>query len=253
MEVWLHREEFYASTSCMSSSHHQGTWAELSAWFRQEPPFRVVICDIYGTLLTVQNPAQPADAALNTRLAELVREEHAQAQRPFPEVDWIALWGRCFPEISSRALLARLARKHARRQRHCALAEGAAAFIRTFTVPLALCSNAQAYTLMELRLALRAAGLRLATFDLDRSFFSYQAGTSKPNPAIFQQLAELWSGPTEELLMVGDRLDNDIQPAREAGWSTWHLTGAIFPGPPTSVPNTSPACQTPRLPAGPLA
>ena len=26
--------------------------------------------------------------------------------------------------------------------------------------------------------------------------------------------------------MVGDRLDNDLEPARAQGWQTWHLTNA---------------------------
>ena len=239
----------------MSSSHHQGTWAELTAWFRQERPVRAVICDIYGTLLAVRNPGPPsaAEVALYVRLAELVKQAHARATQQYPEVDWVSLFGQCFPDISSRAMLARLARKHARRQRQCALAIGAAAFIRNCSVPLGLCSNAQAYTLMELRLALRAEGLRLAQFNLAGSFFSYQAGTGKPNPEIYRQLANRWPGPNKELLMVGDRLDNDILPAREAGWSTWHLTEATFPGPSASVPDTLPACQIPRSLAGPLA
>ena len=216
----------------MSSSHHHGSWAELQQWLSGQPPLRAVVCDIYGTLLQVSNPPPEAGKwlhpalgteALNHRLAELVREDHEQLQDPFPEVDWVKLFGRCFPDVSSRARLARLARHHARLQRRCQLAAGAAEFIRNSSVPLALCSNAQAYTLMELRLALRQHGLRLGRFDLGKSFFSYRHGTAKPNPLIFQRLHAAWGAPASALLMVGDRKDNDILPAQQAGWSTWEI------------------------------
>jgi FMN phosphatase YigB (HAD superfamily) len=103
---------------------------------------------------------------------------------------------------------------------------GAAELLREVALPVALCSNAQAYTLMELRLALRAVGIRNLPFDLHSSFFSYQHRIAKPHPAIWQRLtAKAGNVPSAAMLMVGDRLDNDVQPARLAGWSTWLLNG----------------------------
>ncbi len=209
----------------MRAQHHSGPWSALQGWLQSRPPLRVVVCDVYGTLLHCQDaPNRAAQGLIQEGLDTLVAHAHQCATRPFPEVDEIALWRALRPEITSCAQLARQARHHARRMRHAVLAPGAAEFLLSCPLPLALCSNAQAATLMELRLALRAAGLRLRRFALERSFLSYQHGTAKPNPWVFAHLNELWPGPAAELLMVGDRLDNDIQPACQAGWSTWHLT-----------------------------
>jgi FMN phosphatase YigB (HAD superfamily) len=225
----------------MSPEHHQGSWFELQAWLHSRPPVRAVVCDIYGTLLEVTPPSgnvsdllthwceQPGNTPLEllqSRLTELVVAEHARSSASFPEVDWVGLFGQCFPAVRSRALLARLARHHARQQRTCHLHAGVAEFLtscESCAFPLGLCSNAQAYTLMELRLALRAADLSLANFDLDRSFFSYQQGIGKPHPEIFPRLTERWEFPAMSLLMVGDRFDNDIHPAMQAGWNTWQV------------------------------
>ncbi len=200
---------------------------------------QAVICDIYGTLLKVSPPSgksshlldywcgQPGGTPqnlLNGRLADWVAVEHAESSQAFPEVDWVALFGKCFPSVTTRSLLARLARHHARQQRSCELAPGAVEFLTTCALPIGLCSNAQAYTLMELRLALREAQLSLARFDFSRSFFSYQEGIGKPHPEIFPRLRDRWELPSESLLMVGDRFDNDIQPAMQAGWNTWQIT-----------------------------
>jgi len=78
---------------------------------------------------------------------------------------------------------------------------------------------------MEMRIALREAGIRLHRFDLTNSFLSFQHSTAKPNPAIWQRLETKFAPtPPAALLMVGDRTDNDIEPARKAGWSTWLLS-----------------------------
>lgn len=45
-------------------------------------------------------------------------------------------------------------------------------------------------------------------------------GESKPDPAFFEHLIEAVPYVTEEILYVGDRLDNDIRPAAEVGMAT---------------------------------
>jgi FMN phosphatase YigB (HAD superfamily) len=42
-------------------------------------------------------------------------------------------------------------------------------------------------------------------------------GAEKPSPVFFQRLSEMAGFATEECAYVGDRLDNDVLPAREAG------------------------------------
>ncbi len=49
---------------------------------------------------------------------------------------------------------------------------------------------------------------------------SADCGFAKPDPRLFAYAAERAASPPASLLMVGDRLDNDIGPARRAGWRT---------------------------------
>lgn len=236
-DVLLHQTGFYASDSIMSPVHHGGNWAALQAWIQQHSHIRAIICDVYGTLLHVSPGPENADskwselwtkllpehpvvslAELQQKLRAAVARQHAVSTVAFPEVDWVALFAEFVPHIP-----ARMARHHALLQRRCALMPGAAEFMRTIQLPMGICSNAQAYTLMEFRVALRQQGLRLARFDRELSFWSFEHGTAKPNSEIFHRLTQLSKLHPEQLLMVGDRLDNDIQPAREAGWNTWHL------------------------------
>jgi HAD superfamily hydrolase (TIGR01549 family) len=46
---------------------------------------------------------------------------------------------------------------------------------------------------------------------------SASIGVEKPSPAFFERLAELAEIPVEACAYVGDRLDNDVFPARDAG------------------------------------
>ena len=237
VDVLLHHHGFYASDSTMSSVHHGGNWAALQAWIQQHPHIETIICDVYGTLLHVTPGPENADiewyalwtkllpehpvvslAELQQKLRAVVTRQHAESTVAFPEVDWVALFAEFVPRIP-----ARMARHHARLLRRCELMPGAAAFLREVPLPMGICSNAQAYTLMEFRLALRQEKLKIARFDPSLCFWSFQHGTAKPNPEIFHRMKQNSLLEPHQLLMVGDRLDNDIQPAREAGWNTWHL------------------------------
>ncbi|MEI6536937.1 MAG: HAD family hydrolase [Verrucomicrobiaceae bacterium] len=221
----------------MSPVHHVGSWKELQAWLLQETTVQVIICDVYGTLLEVRPGSTEAAARwkvlwrrllpehpiipledIDRKMQQGIAVSHAASKDPFPEVDWVALFSEIVPHFA-----ARLARHHARLQRECVLMPRVAEFLRGIHLPLGICSNAQAYTLMELRLALRAHRLSLGVFDPAFTFWSFQHGTAKPNPAIFVQLARRATLDPSQFLMVGDRRDNDIQPAMEAGWSTWQL------------------------------
>lgn len=65
---------------------------------------------------------------------------------------------------------------------------------------------------------------RLANWDLLPSFdvvvASAEAGVAKPDPAIFRIALEQAGCRPENAVMVGDRLDNDIRPAKELGMKT---------------------------------
>jgi putative hydrolase of the HAD superfamily len=216
-----------------------------------------VLFDIYQTLLTVEPP--PADAGLRwcglwteaLRLAprlslaemdKLAREvivgHHAAARAlgiAWPEVNWPEVMREAVPELArlSDAALDRFLFRHAQLQRTVRLAPGAAAVLRGLTrrrVPLGLISNAQAYTIQELDQALDEVSLSRARFRSDLCFLSFQNGFSKPDPHVFRSVGARLR--TEgivpgRILMVGDREDNDIQPARAQGWRTWRLTDGL--------------------------
>lgn len=214
---------------------------------------RAVICDVYRTILEILPP--PADAG--ARWQELCRatfgavevpdladfdercragiaREHEDSRRrgiAFPEVQW--------PRIV-RSVLPAFAELDAARQsdfllagqaltRGLRLMPGAAEVLhawRAAGLPLGIASNAQAYTSRELDAALLPSGLEADIFAPDLVIWSWRLGFSKPDPYFFQtllaRLAARGLAPGK-VLMVGDRADNDIAPARAAGMMTWHL------------------------------
>lgn len=215
---------------------------------------RAVIFDVYKTLLEVA-PA-PADAEM--RWADLAREtfgapprrglaeflaateaviarEHAAARGAgvaFPEVYWPEVVREVLPELTTLPdaaqdafLLQQKALLHT-----VSLMPGAAealALLRARGVPLGIASNAQPYTRHELGRALAPAGLDLAWFAPDLCFWSFAHGFSKPDPHVFRLLTARLRArgiAAADTLMVGDRLDNDIAPARAQGWRTWRLS-----------------------------
>ncbi|MFD5710318.1 HAD family hydrolase [Streptomyces pharetrae] len=68
----------------------------------------------------------------------------------------------------------------------------------------------------------RAGKILRALFsnDVDLIGTSDDWGASKPDPAFFHRVAEVVPAEVEEMLYVGDRVDNDIKPAVAAGMHT---------------------------------
>ncbi|MFC7882940.1 HAD family hydrolase [Streptomyces sp. NPDC057376] len=68
----------------------------------------------------------------------------------------------------------------------------------------------------------RAGGIlrELFSSDVDLIGTSDDWGASKPDPEFFKRVAEAVPFEADEILYVGDRCDNDIRPAREAGMQT---------------------------------
>lgn len=83
----------------------------------------------------------------------------------------------------------------------------------------------------------RAGGL-LRGLDLPADLIatSDDWGASKPDVAFFEHVIQATPAPPEEILYVGDRLDNDIRPAAEAGL----LTALIRRGPWGTIQQTDP-------------
>ncbi|NYI95801.1 HAD superfamily hydrolase (TIGR01549 family) [Streptomonospora nanhaiensis] len=64
-----------------------------------------------------------------------------------------------------------------------------------------------------------SAAAALAAMDLpaDQIHVSDDWGVAKPDPAFFARVGEVAGCPPAEILYVGDRLDNDVLPAKAAG------------------------------------
>ena len=214
---------------------------------------RAVIFDIYGTLLDVGPPPPDADTRWQRLCRDLLHTEpplsrlqfsvassqviarHHQAAQargiPWPEVHWPAVVAEVMPELArisrhdqEEFLFRQIQTGHSTRM----AAETAAAlrWLKDRPSLLGIASNAQAYTLRELAEALAAHELGMDLFEGNLCLWSFEHGFSKPDPHVFQiltaRLAALGISP-REILMVGDRLDNDIEPAKAHAWRTWQL------------------------------
>jgi FMN phosphatase YigB (HAD superfamily) len=217
---------------------------------------RALISDIYNTLLEVGPPpadaserweflwenilADPARLSLKEFAAaceKIIAREHDSAIRvgvQNPEIYWPTVAKEALPELARLAETERddFLYQHAQLQRTTRLMPGAGEVLHKLEakgVLLGLASNCQPYTLRELDAALAAAKLNRAMFKPELCFFSFAAGFSKPNPHAFRLLRtelQLRGILPADTLLVGDRLVNDLEPARSHGFQTWRLTAA---------------------------
>jgi HAD superfamily hydrolase (TIGR01549 family) len=87
---------------------------------------------------------------------------------------------------------------------------------------------------------------------------SAEAGVTKPDPKIFQMAMQQAGCTAAEAVMVGDRIDNDIKPAKLLGWGTVHVrqggSGAQSPRSPDEEPTAGVAgiADVPKLFGWPL-
>jgi HAD superfamily hydrolase (TIGR01549 family) len=84
----------------------------------------------------------------------------------------------------------------------------------------------------------KGAVAALEALNLSADFIAVSAmlGVTKPSAAFFEKVAGMAGAPVHEIAYVGDRLDNDILPARAAGMATvfllrgpWAKMQARFP------------------------
>lgn len=221
---------------------------------------RAVIFDVYGTLLEVGPPSHDAetlwhhlwremfgvaprlrrlDFAVACSRAISLRHDAARALGiTWPEVHWPSVVMEVVPELGllpparrEEFIYRQIQTGHSTR-----LARGVAELLprlRGVGLLLGIASNAQAYTLRELRQHLQTAKLDFALFQPELCFWSFEHGFSKPDPHVFRILSarlENHRVTPAETLMVGDRADNDTDPARRHGWQTWLLTPADASG-----------------------
>lgn len=215
---------------------------------------RAVIFDIYKTVLNVTPPPadreerwqrlarQWFDAPPRLKFAEMIAAaetvtalEHAAARSAgvtWPEIVWPEIVSEVLPQVASLPAAARddFLLQQQSLFHTVTLMPGAAAVLRSLNargISAGVASNAQPYTLRELDAALAGERLGIALFARDLTFWSFEQGFSKPDPHVFRLLTarlKLRGIRPAEALMVGDRMDNDILPAKAAGWQTWHLS-----------------------------
>ncbi len=214
---------------------------------------RTVVFDVYKTLLKVSPPPKDAaerwDFLWQDMLADpprlsleafaaateaVVAREHAAARAggiAYPEIYWPAVAREVLMELAhlSEAEQQDFLFRHVRILREVEMTPEAGRVLKALKgagLPLGIVSNAQPYTLREFDLALARVDLGFQVFESQLCFWSFQAGFGKPDPHVFRMInARLLAMGVHpgEVLMVGDRLDNDIEPARRQGWHAWHL------------------------------
>ena len=59
---------------------------------------------------------------------------------------------------------------------------------------------------------------------------SCELGFGKPDPRIFERAEEAAKGDCDSFWMIGDRVDNDIVPARKRGWKTVRFMTGLYRG-----------------------
>ncbi|MFV0338924.1 MAG: HAD family hydrolase [Chthoniobacterales bacterium] len=227
----------------------------------------LVLFDIYQTLLEVDSikidSIAPADyhrvvepyftsldglpplPDLLHRVRDLIRAEHNAAHGiSHPEVQWAHILQAALPEKFATQLdekqIYSFAQKIMGLQQKVHLFPNAEKSLKHLlkhsdTTKIGLLSNAQNYTLLELEDCLKPIGLSLQIFDPEFTFLSFHYGFSKPGRYPFRIMtarATRQQIPLSNILMIGDKVDNDIEPARASGWKTFHLKkkSALTPG-----------------------
>jgi len=212
----------------------------------------LILFDVYRTLMRVLPRPNPSgffaglwvenfpgvqapefgefQTAVNKQVAAS-HERSRQAGIDFPEVQWPVIVEGALAGFlpDGREVPAGFVAGSAACEREIDLMPGAAPllqYLRAGGIPCGIVSNAQAYTLDEMSDLLRPHDLDLGQFDPDFIFWSFRHGFSKPSPHVFQipaSRADARGIPREKVLMVGDREDNDIGPARASGFQTWRV------------------------------
>jgi len=215
---------------------------------------RAAIFDVYGTLLEV-GPAPPdaderwknlfrdtfqseptlsrLDFSIASNRAIALRHAEAKARGiPFPEIVWPSVvaeilpgYSRLTPPVQDDFVFRQI---QIGRTTHLKAGVGyAVQLLLNRGCLLGIASNAQRYTIRELQEAFSGNSVHFSQFEPAFSVWSFENGFSKPDPHVFQILLarlEARGISAVETLMIGDRLDNEIEPARACGMQTWHLT-----------------------------
>lgn len=221
------------------------------------PEVRVVLLDVYGTLLVsasgdIGSVAPEAEAAAldqartllawtdpcppASALRALVARHHQRARAAgvdVPEVDIRAVWREAFAEagltVPPKPRVEALALTYELMINPVWPMPGFPHVLRELRqrVRLGLVSNAQFYTPLVLE---ALAGCSLGELGVEDALcaWSFQQGRAKPSPALWQPVADYLRAEgvaPEHVLMVGNDQRKDVEPARRWGFRT-----ALFAG-----------------------
>jgi len=214
---------------------------------------KALIFDLYHTLLQLDPPSEDREerwrslwlqagigsprlsvAAFLDACRAGVAVERSRAQAAgvaVPEVIWPRIVDAVLPEFAVLAPdhPARRAVSSSGLLHRVSLALGATEVLRLAArkgLLLGLASNCQAYSVQDLASLLAERGLSLELFSPDLRALSFELGFAKPDPHLFRLLStRLLARGVEaaDVLMVGDREDNDLSPARDAGWDAFRI------------------------------
>jgi putative hydrolase of the HAD superfamily len=195
---------------------------------------RVVVFDIYGTLLTSDAGEQIPDDTVTRQLikAEILRQ-HRSSPHPHPEIEIRHVWAQVFPEKSPQEIERKII---AEQRQHFPVTAmpGAVEVLHALKqqgIPIGLISNAQFYTLPMLTDAL--GPLHDLGIHPELICESWHHLRAKPDSWLYQQMRERLEErgiPASEVLYIGNDVRNDIQPAKSVGFRT-----ALYAGDPRSL------------------
>ena len=183
-------------------------------------------------MLHIEPPLSRLDFSIASSKAITRRHGEDRARGiPWPEILWPSVVAGIIRAVGrlSRRDCEEFLYRHIQTGHSTSMSEETASLLRNLKklgFVMGVASNAQNYTLRELAEALAVHGLAMDMFEPDLCFWSFEHGFSKPDPHVFQILTArlLDRGvAASEILMAGDRLDNDIQPATAHGWQSWQF------------------------------
>ena len=192
---------------------------------------QVILFDVYGTLLdgprhpdrhecmtsVTRRFGLPDHPSLDATLDAAIAADHRESTDCWPEIDIRQIWQSIFPTLRDADAFALELEEAihpvsptswAIDHLDAAVASGAR---------LGIVSNAQAYTR---QLLARHFPDHWALFRPELCAFSYEHRISKPDLRLFQHAVDplVASGlPPGQILMIGDSVENDQQPATELG------------------------------------
>ena len=210
------------------------------------PGVRVVLFDVYGTLLISAsgdieaNPALDAEHSfaeavhaaglrakgpLGGKLREKIQHHHARARAAgidYPEVDILGLWQELAAEllvdVPDEQQLGTLAIEYEGRVNPVWAMPGFPEVLSALSPHLVrgVVSNAQFYTPLTLEVVTDQSLAQLG-FQPDYCAWSYQCGVAKPSLRLLKSVLERTGVAPEQVVMVGNDLAKDVAPARALG------------------------------------